>query len=210
MYNPPAFKEDRPDVLAAAIRSHPLGTLITSGEGGLRANVLPFVVRPDGDAWLLRGHLAKANDQVPDLRAGADVLVMFQGPQSYVSPSWYPTKKEHGKAVPTWNYMIVQAWGAPVLHDDPAWLLDQLNEITGVHESGRADPWAVSDAPADYVEAQLRGIVGLEIRVARMAGKWKASQNQPERNRLGVIEGLIGDGEHGMADLVADAGRSRS
>lgn len=205
MYNPPAFSEDRAEVLAAAVRAHPLGTLITSGASGLLANVAPFMMRQEGETWVLRSHLAKANDQITDLRTGIDALVMFQGPQAYVSPTWYAIKQEHGKAVPTWNYVIAQMWGSAILHDDPDWILDQLHEITQAQEGGRTQPWQVSDAPANYIKAQLRGIVGLEIRLTKMTGKWKLSQNQPERNRTGVIDGLRDDGQHLVADLVASA-----
>lgn len=205
MYNPPAFREDRPEVLAEAVRAYPLGTLITSGPSGLLANVLPFSLRVEGDQWVLRGHLVKANDQIEDLRQGGEALVMFQGPQAYVSPSWYPTKALHGKAVPTWNYMIVQAWGRSVIHEDTNWLLAQLAELTNAHEAGRAEPWSIADAPEAYVQAQLRGIVGLEIRVTRTDGKWKASQNQPEQNMAGVIDGLVRDGKEDAARVISEA-----
>ena len=205
MYRPTAFAEDRPEILAQTIRAHPLGTLITSGESGLLANVVPFTVRERGGQWVLCTHLAKASDQIADLRAGAEALIMFQGPQAYVSPSWYPTKQEHGKVVPTWNYIIVQAWGAPAVKDDPAWLLEQLTEITAAHEGGREQPWGLDDAPAGFIEAQLRGIVGLEIAVSRFAGKWKVSQNQPPRNKAGVVEGLTRDGRSDMARAVQAA-----
>lgn len=202
MYNPPAFLEDRPEVQAALIRSYPLATLVTSGPSGLLANVAPFILRETAERWTLCSHLARANDQIDDLRRGAEALIIFQGPQAYISPSWYPTKAETGKAVPTWNYMIVQARGAPVLREDPGWLLEQLAEITAWHEDRRDQPWGLSDAPEGFVDAQLRGIVGLEIPVDQIAGKWKVSQNQPARNRAGVIEGLIGDGQTAAAEAV--------
>lgn len=205
MYSPPAFREDRPEVMAAAVRAHPLATLVTSGKSGLLANVAPFTLRENGDHWVLCSHLAKANDQIEDLRSGCEALVQFQGPQAYVSPSWYPTKKEDGKAVPTWNYVIVQAWGQACVHDDSEWLLGQLSEITAAHETGRDDPWSIGDAPPAYIEAQLRGIVGLEIKVSRRVGKWKASQNQPMLNKIGVIKGLQRDRMVAAANTVKDA-----
>lgn len=205
MYRPPAFREDRPEVLHEAIRTHPLGTLITSGCSGLMANVLPFSLRTGSDGDILCAHLAKANEQLQDLREQTPALVLFQGPQAYVSPSWYPTKKEHGKAVPTWNYVIVQVWSRPRVIDDDGWLLDQIGELTREHESRRADPWKVTDAPAPFVKAQLKGIAGLEMPISRIEGKWKVSQNQPERNRLGVVAALRSEGLNDLAELVADS-----
>lgn len=209
MYRPPAFQEDRPDVLRQAIRVNPLGALITSGSSGLIANVLPFSLAcgPDGD--ILRAHIAKANEQLSDLREQAPALILFQGPQAYVSPSWYSTKKEHGRVVPTWNYVIVQVWGTPTVIDDAAWVLAQITELTSMQESNRAEPWKVTDAPEPFVEAQLKGIVGLEVPVARMAGKWKVSQNQPEQNKAGVVAGLRSEGFDDLAEIVSERANVR-
>ena len=191
MYRPPAFREDRPELLHAAIRAHPLATLVTHGASGLAANLVPFTLVPgENDPDLLRAHLARANPQLADLRAGGEALVIFQGPQAYVTPSWYPSKREHGKVVPTWNYILVQAHGRPRVIDDADWLRTQIDALTKLQEAGRADPWAVTDAPPDYVAAQLKGIAGVEIAVERIEGKWKASQNQPAANREGVVAGL--------------------
>ncbi|WP_134724616.1 FMN-binding negative transcriptional regulator [Paracoccus luteus] len=199
MYVPPAFAEDRPAVMAALIAAHPLATLITHGPGGLTANLIPMQLDPA--AQVLRAHLARANPQLDDLRAGAPVLAVFQGPQAYVSPGWYASKAEHGRVVPTWNYLTVQARGAPRVIDDADWLLAQVSALTDAHEAGAARPWAVTDAPAAFVAAQLRGIVGLELPVASMRGKWKASQNRPPGDRAGVIAALDGQG-HPLAGIV--------
>lgn len=201
MYQPPAFREERPEVLHAAIRAHPLATLVTAGASGLIANLVPFaLVGPDAnDRLLLRSHLARANPQLADLEAGAETLLIFQGPQAYVSPSWYPSKREHGRAVPTWNYIMVQARGRPAVNDAPEWLRAQLDGITAQMEGGRPEPWAVSDAPTDYVAAQLRGIRGIEVEVSSLDGKWKVSQNQPEANRAGVVQGLCNGGHYALA-----------
>lgn len=207
MYRPPAFREDRPEILREAIRAHPLGTLVTAGSGGLMANMLPFSLRESQSGDVLRAHLAKANEQIAELREGTPALIVFQGPHSYVSPSWYPTKKEHGKAVPTWNYVIVQARGVPRIIDDTDWLKQQLVELTSAHEEGRSEPWSVDDAPASYLEAQLKGIVGLEIAVNRLEGKWKVSQNQPEPNRQGVVAGLRSEGQEALAEIVEQRAR---
>lgn len=191
MYRPPAFREDRAELLHAAIRSHPLATLVTHGPSGLTANLVPFTLVTAGDGpGLLRAHLARANPQLADLRAGGEALVIFQGPQAYVTPSWYPAKREHGKVVPTWNYILVQAHGRPQVIDDAAWLRAQIDALTAQQEADRQNPWAVSDAPPDFVAAQLKGIAGVEIAIDRIEGKWKASQNQPAANRQGVVVGL--------------------
>ncbi len=204
MYNPPAFKEDRLDVLHAGIRQYPLGMLITAGSGGLMANPVPFLVKPHGpDNGTLWAHMARANDQVQALRDGAETLVVFQGPQAFVTPSWYAAKAEHHKVVPTWNYVVVQAWGTPAVIDDPEWIRQQIGELTQSQEKDRAEPWAISDAPADYIAAQIGGIVGLEIPVSRIEGKWKVSQNRSEGDRRGVLKGLRASGLDAMADIVA-------
>lgn len=191
MYRPPAFREDRPELLHAAIRAHPLATLVTHGPSGLAANLVPFTLVPgENGPDLLRAHLARANPQLGDLRAGGEALVIFQGPQAYVTPSWYPSKREHGKVVPTWNYILVQAHGRPRVIDDADWLRAQIDALTAQQEADRSEPWAVTDAPPDYVAAQLKGIAGVEIAIERIEGKWKASQNQPAANREGIVAGL--------------------
>lgn len=137
------------------------------------------------------------------LAAGGEALVIFQGPQAYVTPSWYPSKQEHGKVVPTWNYVVVQAWGRPQVVDDAAWLRTQIAELTATQEISREHPWAVDDAPTAYIDAQLKGIFGIEIPIERIEGKWKTSQNRPEPDRAGVAEGMLGEGATDMAELVA-------
>lgn len=202
MYRPPAFREDRPDVLHQLVRTHPLGTLITGGSAGLMANLLPFTLEVTQDRVRLHAHLARANDQLASLREGAPVLVLFQGPQAYISPSCYPTKHVHGRAVPTWNYIVVEVRGTPHVHDDPDWVRAQAAALTATQEQDRPAPWGLDDAPADFLEAQLKGIVGLEILVDRMAGKWKVSQNQPPQNRAGVEQALRAEGHGALADAV--------
>lgn len=206
VYRPPAFREDRLEILYEAIQAHPLGTLITYSASGLMANVVPFTLRVEASCAVLRAHLAKANEQVIHLKEGSPVLVIFQGPQAYVSPSWYATKREHGKVVPTWNYVIVQARGRPVMIESQDWLGEQIDELTSIHERGRAEPWSLDDAPADFVAGQMKGIIGLEIPIERIEGKWKVSQNQPMPNRVGVERGLRVDGRMDMADEVAIRG----
>ncbi|MBB3929856.1 transcriptional regulator [Kaistia hirudinis] len=209
MYRPPAFREDRLEVLHAFIRAHPLGMLVSAGAGGLMANPIPFLVDEAAtEKGLLRAHLAKANDQLAALRQGAEVMVLFQGPDAYVTPSWYASKREHGKVVPTWNYATVHAWGTPRVIDDETWLRGQIGDLTLSREASREHPWGVEDAPADFLAGQIKGIVGLEIPIARIEGKWKVSQNRSAADRQGVVDGLRQEApEKGdMADLVEQCG----
>ncbi len=205
MYQPSAFREDRPEILHALIRAHPLATLITAGPGGLLANLVPFILVNAGDRGTLRAHIAKANDQVEPLRSGAETLVVFQGPEAYITPSWYASKKEHGRVVPTWNYVVVQVRGTPRVIDDPAWVRAQIGELTASQENHRPAPWSVADAPEAFVEAQLNAIIGVEIPIATIEGKWKVSQNRSAADRQGVVEGLQAEGiNDAMATLIAE------
>ncbi len=208
MYEPPPFREGERAVQHALIRAHPLGLLITAGPGGLMANPVPFLIEtgPDG-ADRLRAHLARANPQWRELEAVAECLVAFQGPEAYVTPGWYATKRETGRVVPTWNYATVQVRGRPRVTDDPAWLGRQIADLTALQEAPRPEPWAVSDAPPDFVGAQVRGIVGVEIAVTQITGKWKMSQNRPEADRAGVVAGLQAAGIEAVAALVAARSR---
>lgn len=209
MYQPPLFREDRLEVQHALIRSHPLGLLVTAGAGGLMGNFVPFTLDAGGpDRGTLRVHVARANPQWREFDGKVECMVVFQGPHAYVTPSWYATKQETGKVVPTWNYATVHAWGVGAVHDDAIWLRKQIEQLTVERESKRAAPWAVEDAPEDFVAAQMRGIVGIEIPIARIEGKWKVSQNRPEADRAGVHAGLVADGAaHApMAAMVADRG----
>jgi transcriptional regulator len=188
MYNPMPFVETRMDVLHAFIRSHPLGTLVTNGPDGPDASHIPLFL--DAAAGLLRCHMARANPQWRQLRAGERVLVIFAGADHYITPNWYPSKQEHGKVVPTWNYATVHAAGTARLFEDAPSLLRHLNELTDFHESSFASPWSVKDAPSDYIEGLCKAIVGVEIAVDRLEGKWKVSQNRPAADQQGVISGL--------------------
>lgn len=206
MYQPPHFREDSLAVQHALMRAHPLGLLVTLGSAGLVANPVPFVLDAATSACgTLRAHLSRANPQWQDFDASQEALVVFQGPETYITPSWYAAKREHGKVVPTWNYAIVQAYGRMRVIDDPDWLLQQITAMTDAQEGAQPEPWAVSDAPAPFVTAQLKGIVGVEIEINRIEGKWKVSQNRSEADRLGVAAGLRSsqdDASQRMADLV--------
>ena len=206
MYQPPHFREDRLEVQHQLIRAHPLGLVFTAGPAGLMANAIPFLVDADASAkGTLRGHFARANPQLGELTAVEECLVVFQGPQAYITPSWYATKRETGKVVPTWNYVTVHAWGRPTVRDDASWLRRQIEDLTRSREAGRAAPWRVSDAPEGFIAGQAKGIVGVEIVIARIEGKWKVSQNRPVEDRAGVVAGLR-ESDQAMAQLVADRG----
>lgn len=202
MYLPPQFAESDETTMRALIAAHPLGLLISASQSGVQANPVPFLVSTDDGVTRLRAHVARANPQWRHILEGATVLVVFQGVDTYVTPSWYPSKSEHHKVVPTWNYAMVQARGTAVVTPDPEWLGAQVRDLTDRHESGRPAPWKVDDAPERFVETQLRGIVGIDISVTELTGKWKVSQNRPDQDRLGVHEGLVNDGKQDMAELV--------
>ena len=193
MYVPDHFREDRPDVLHDAMQRIGFATLVTQG---LEANHLPMLLQ-DG---MLRGHVARAN---PVWKAGAgEALAIFLGPHAYVSPSWYPSKAETGKAVPTWNYLTVHAQGAIRWIQDADWLRAHVGALSAAHETGRENPWAITDAPAGYVDGLLRAIVGFELTIAKLEGKWKLSQNRDEADRAGVREGLLRDGQADLSRLM--------
>jgi transcriptional regulator len=204
MYLPEAFRETRPEVLEALIRAHPLGLLISNGSDGPLVSPVPFTLVPGGAHGILRAHLARANPHWRALQATPAALALFQGPAAYVSPSWYATKRETGKVVPTWNYAMVEARGEVAVIEDAGWLRSQIEALTGMMEAGRPEPWAVSDAPEPFVSSQVRGIVGIELPVASLAGKWKVSQNRPPADRRGVAAGLTADGDPAMDALVAE------
>lgn len=209
MYQPPHFREDRLEAQHHLILQHPLGLLVTAGAGGLMANPIPFFLLPSAsDNGTLQAHLARANPQLRELNAGAECLIVFQGPQDYVTPSWYETKRETGKVVPTWNYATVHAWGKPRLIEDAGWLAHHLHALTRHKEQERPAPWEVADAPGPYIASQMKGIVGIEIEIQRLEGKVKVSQNRPEKDRKGVLAGFRqqGEGSHAMAALVAEYG----
>lgn len=208
MYVPAPFGEQRIEVMHALIRACPLGVLVVAGAGGLEANHIPFFLRvsDEGSATLL-GHVARANPVWRTPGASSAALVVFQGPASYVSPGWYPSKLEHGRVVPTWNYVAVHAQGTVTFHDDPRWTRSQMEWLTRQMEAGRAHPWAVADAPAEHIDRLVANVVGVEVAVERLTGKWKVSQNQSAANRAGVVNGLHevgGPAAEELARLVAE------
>lgn len=203
MYQPSHFQEDDPGALQALIKACPLGLLITAGGQGITANPIPFLLDPQsGPQGVLRCHVARANTQWKEIGEGADALVVFQGAQHYVSPGWYETKRETGKVVPTWNYVMVQVHGHARAIEDGTWLGRQIRDLTDLMERDYPAPWSVDDAPAPYIDAQIRGIVGIEIAITAMTGKWKASQNRSAADRQGVVQGLQSR-EYAAADAMA-------
>jgi transcriptional regulator len=208
MYLPQLFEETRLNVLHDLIRSHPLGALVILAGSELSANHIPFLVRSEGGPQgRLFGHVSRANPVWKQLGGSMEALVIFQGPESYITPSWYPSKQADGKVVPTWNYAVVHAYGHPQVIEDSGRLLDHVTQLTAVHEAGRAQPWQVSDAPKPFIEQMLASIVGIEIPISKLQGKWKVSQNRKPADRLGVIAGLESQAtvrSRAMAKLVSE------
>lgn len=211
MYIPKANEETRVDVLYEFIEAHPFATLVTMGSAGLFATHLPLVLDPAGGTLgVLRGHISRANNQWRDFADSVDALVIFSGPHHYITPNWYAEKAKTGKVVPTWNYAVVHAYARLRVIQDAAWLVENVTALTNVHEAGSAVPWRVSDAPEEYVQALAKGIVGVELTITRLEGKWKVSQNQSAENRAGVVKGLeeLGTAESlAMKRLVEDGAK---
>lgn len=209
MYIPTLHRLDERESLHALMAAHPLGAWVCAGPGGLVANHLPFLLhRQRGPLGTLVGHVARANPVWRQLDGLSPSVVMFQGPQAYISPGWYPGKAEHGRVVPTWNYAVAHAHGVARAFDDREALLDLLHALTDAHEASQARPWNVSDAPADFIDGFLRAVVGIEIPIDRLEGKLKASQDEARADREGTVHGLralASDDAQAMATLVQQA-----
>lgn len=210
MYVPSHFEESRAHVLHHLVREHPLAVLVAHTPDGLDANHVPLELDPEpAPHGTLRGHVARANPlwQLA-VAAPLEALAIFRGPDRYITPAWYATKRETGKVVPTWNYAVVHAHGTLRAIDDPAWLRGLVERLTACHEAGRPDPWQVTDAPDDYIAARIRGIVGIELSITRLVGKWKVSQNKSEADRAGVASGLGAQGDPEAAAMAELVGRA--
>jgi transcriptional regulator len=206
MYLPSHFKQPDPEVIRRLIRDAPMATLVTTSAGAIEANHVPMLLVADAEPMRLRFHVARANSVWRETDAATDVLAIFQGPDTYISPSWYASKAEHGKVVPTWNYVVVHAYGKLEVHDDKEWLRAFLPSLTDTHEARFDAPWQVTDAPADYVDKMMGAIVGMEIEVTRVVAKWKLGQNQPAANQATLLTGLRQadqPGAQAVADLLA-------
>jgi transcriptional regulator len=199
MYVPAHFREDRTQVLHEAMRHIAFATLVTEGPEGVEANHLPLLL--DAEAGILRGHVARANPVWKQWQPGTKALAIFLGPNAYVSPNWYPTKAETGNAVPTWNYLTVHARGAITLFDEANWLRAHVSALSDAHEAGRPDPWTITDAPAAYIDSLVKAIVGIEIAITSLEGKWKLSQNRAA-DIDGVRAGLTADCQTALADVM--------
>jgi transcriptional regulator len=195
MYLPAHFEETRPELMQQLIAAHPLGTLITFGAGGLNANHIPFLLDSRvGELGTLIGHVARTNDVWQNHDPAVEALVVFQGEAAYISPNWYATKQQTHEVVPTYNYAVVHVYGPLVIHDDPKWLRGVVGRLTKRFEASQPAPWSMGEAPPAFIADMLTKIVGIEIPVRRMVGKWKASQNRPLGDRVGAIAGLRATG----------------
>jgi transcriptional regulator len=203
MYVPKHFEVTDINAIHELIHDYPLATLVTTSEHGLNANHIPmhFTVMPK-PYGTLQGHVARSNPLLGDIDRDNQSLAIFHGPNAYITPSWYETKKEHGKVVPTWNYVVVHAYGILQIVDNPEWLRTQLETLTDQNESQFSEPWAVTDAPSEFTEKLFESIVGIEMKITKLLGKWKVSQNQPLENQLSVIKGLKDNQQQEMADLI--------
>jgi len=190
MYQPDDFHVEDVSEMHALMRARPFATLVSSGSAGLYASHLPTVLKDEGPCGVIECHLARPNPHWKDLAEGNEALMIFQGPEGYITPNRYPSKAQHGKAVPTWNFAVVHAYGRPEVMKDKDWLLRHVTELTAQQESSEAKPWAPSDAPATYINVMLRGIVGFRFAITRLEGKWKMSQNREVQDRVGVVKGL--------------------
>lgn len=207
MYNPAHFRVSDPQALHRIIREHPLGMLVTQTANGLDANHIPFEFDPaTGPLGLLTGHVARANPLWQQCRDGADVLVVFRGNESYISPNWYPSKPETHRLVPTWNYEVVHAHGRIAVRDDEKFVRGVVARLTREHEAQEPQPWKMGDSPPDYIASMVAAIVGIEITIERLEGKAKLSQNREQRDRLGAAETLAGRGEAALALAMRSAG----
>ncbi len=204
MYTPKHFEEPRIEVMHELMRARPLSTLVMLTSNGLEANHIPLHLSDTPAPFgTLRGHFARANPLWSDYSKDIEVLAIFHGPDSYITPSWYATKPETGKVVPTWNFAVVHAYGTLRVIDDAAWVRAQLETLTTHHEAGFAHPWAVSDAPVEFTERLIANLVGIEIVITKLTGKWKVNQNQPAQNQASVIEGLNNSGLRDAAQMAA-------
>ena len=211
MYVPKHHEESDVSVLHALIEEQPLDAWVTHGEGELLVNHIPFLLdRTLGEYGTLIGHVARANPAWHAFSKSISSVVVFHGPQAYITPSWYPSKLEHGKAVPTWNYAVVHAHGLPRAIEDREWLLRHVSHLTDVHEAEQAHPWKGSDAPPDFTDKLLGAIVGIEIPIAKLVGKWKVSQNRPTPDKLGAVAGLLGRDDPQSKEMAALVSQSVS
>ena len=194
MHIPHKFKQDEENQLIAIMREYPFATLVTHSESGIEATHLPVIFNRADGKNIIQAHIAKANKIWKSVKEGSEILLIFNGPNCYISPNYYPTKKESGKAVPTWNYVVVHVKGTISFIHDEKWIYNMIDSLTKEHESKQDIPWSISDAPDTFINKMLPAIVGIELNINSIEGQWKLSQNQPEVNKFGVIQGLLEKG----------------
>lgn len=210
MYVPIHFDESRPEVLHELIRQHPLGALVTLGSSGLDANHIPFALNPQtGSHGTLLAHVARANPLWREVADGAPVLVIFRAEQAYISPNWYPSKQETHRQVPTWNYRVVHVHGRIQVRDDLRFVRGVVSRLTHDHEAARSNPWHMADAPPEFIDAMLRNIVGLEVEITRLEGKFKLSQNRESRDIRGAAEALGAEGHEVLGEVMRELPQAR-
>ena len=213
MYQPDHHRVDDLSLMHALMRARPLAALISGGAEGLYATHLPTVLKDDGPYGLIEFHLARANPHWKYLAQCDEALMIFQGPEGYITPNWYPSKAEHAKVVPTWNYAVVHVYGRPEVMQETDWIRRHVAELTAQQERNEAEPWALTDAPETFIEAMLRGVIGFRLAITRLEGKWKMSQNRDIKDRDGVVSGLrkrgVGD-DLEIAELVSRHAKPRS
>jgi transcriptional regulator len=209
MYVPRHFAQQDDEQVRELIADTVVGDLVTVSSTGLTASLVPFVQVPGESHGALHGHLARGNDQWRTADAGTEALVMFRGPDAYITPRWYPAKQEHGRVVPTWNYAVVHVYGRLVVHDDPQWTRQVVAQLTTKMESSAPEPWSIEDAPPEYIERMVSAIVGIEIVISRIEAKWKLSQNQPAREASGVADGLAASDDFDARQVAAMMPRTR-
>ena len=213
MYQPDHHRVDDLSLMHALMRARPFVALVSGGAEGLYATHLPTVLKDDGPYGVIEFHLARANPHWKYLAQRSEALMIFQGPEGYITPNWYPSKAEHAKVVPTWNYAVVHVYGRPEVMQDKDWLRRHVAELTAQQERNEAEPWAIADAPETFIEVMLRGIIGFRLAITRLEGKWKMSQNRDMKDRDGVVRGLrkrgVGD-DLEMAEIVLRHVKPRS
>jgi transcriptional regulator len=203
MYIPPHFAQTQPEALHALIRSHPLGVLVTHGPGGLDADHIPFEFDPAiGPLGLLSAHVARANPVWQRCPTGTEVMVVFRGPEAYISPSWYPSKHEAHRQVPTWNYEVVHAHGTLTVRDDERFVRGLVAKLTRRHEAAEPQPWKMGDSAPEFIDSMLRNIVGIEVALTSLVGKSKLSQNKDARDRQGAADTLAARGADALAQAM--------
>lgn len=210
MFQPAVFREERIEPMQAMMKEHPFASVVSMQEGEIVADHIPLMIHPElSYKGVLRGHISRGNSISQKLDESIEVLVMFSGPHHYITPAWYPSKAEHDKVVPTWNYIMVHARGKMTFNTDPHWMLTHLTTLTDHNEKKRNEPWKVSDAPDEFITRQFRGIIGIEIEITDLQGTWKVSQNKTAKDNQGVIDGLIESSSEAASSMAKNVSQRK-